>query len=278
MKKTNILLFSLVILLFNLPVMAQWPPFPTPNVPMTSSGEPDLNAPAPRTTWGDRDLSGIWERYGGFGGNQNSEDGEEEELDPNAPPQATFFDLGANMEDGLPYTQWALDLKTVRMANNMKDNPDALCLPIGYMQLHQHPQPHKIIQTPELIVMIWESNGGLRQIFMDGRALPDDDPLPWWYGYSIGRWEGDTLVVESNGFRDDVWLDVNGSPLTGTGKITERFTRDTFGHMTVDTTIEDPQSYTEAFTVRVEHGIMLDTDLFEFICNENEQSSQYFDP
>jgi len=146
------------------------------------------------------------------------------------------------------------------------------------MQLHQHPQPHKIIQTPELIVMIWESNGGLRQIFMDGRALPDDDPLPWWYGYSIGRWEGDTLVVESNGFRDDVWLDVNGSPLTGTGKITERFTRDTFGHMTVDTTIEDPQSYTEAFTVRVEHGIMLDTDLFEFICNENEQSSQYFDP
>lgn len=258
--------------------MAQWPPFPTPNVPMTSSGEPDLNAPAPRTTWGDPDLSGIWERYGGFGRNQNSEDGEEEELDPNAPPQATFFDLGANMEDGLPYTQWALDLKTVRMANNMKDNPDALCLPIGYMQLHQHPQPHKIIQTPELIVMIWESNGGLRQIFMDGRALPDDDPLPWWYGYSIGRWEGDTLVVESNGFRDDVWLDVNGSPLTGTGKITERFTRDTFGHMTVDTTIEDPQSYTEAFTVRVEHGIMLDTDLFEFICNENEQSSQYFDP
>ncbi len=278
MKKTNIILFSLVILLFNLPVMAQWPPFPTPNVPMTSSGEPDLDASAPRTSWGDPDLSGIWERYGGFGGNQNSEDGEEEELDPNAPPQATFFDLGANMEDGLPYTQWALDLKTARMANNMKDNPDALCLPIGYMQLHQHPQPHKIIQTPELIVMIWESNGGLRQIFMDGRALPDDDPLPWWYGYSIGRWEGDTLVVESNGFRDDVWLDVNGSPLTGTGKITERFTRDTFGHMTVDTTIEDPQSYTEAFTVRVEHGIMLDTDLFEFICKENEQSSQYFDP
>lgn len=275
MKKSNVILFSLIILLFNLPVMAQWPPFPTPNVPMTASGQPDLDAPAPRTPWGDPDLSGIWERYGGFGGNQ---DNEEEVLDPNAPAQATFFDLGANMEDGLPYTQWALDLKSERMANNMKDNPDALCLPIGYMQLHQHPQPHKIIQTPELIVMIWESNGGLRQIFMDGRALPDDDPLPWWYGYSIGRWEGGTLVVESNGFRDDVWLDVNGSPLTGTGKVTERFTRDTFGHMTVDTTIEDPQSYTEAFTVRVEHGIMLDTDLFEFICNENEQSSPYFDP
>ena len=126
--------------------------------------------------------------------------------------------------------------------------------------------------------MIWESNGGLRQIFMDGRSLPDNDPIPWWYGYSVGRWEGDTLVVETNGFRDDVWLDVNGSPLTGTGKITERFTRDTYGHMIVDTTIEDPQAYTQAFTVRVEHGIMLDTNLIEFICNENEQSSQYFDP
>ena len=84
--------------------------------------------------------------------------------------------------------------------------------------------------------------------------------------------------METNGFRDDVWLDVNGSPLTGTGKITERFTRDTYGHMIVDTTIEDPQAYTQAFTVRVEHGIMLDTNLIEFICNENEQSSQYFDP
>jgi hypothetical protein len=271
---TRLLQFILACLLLScLTAHAQWPPYPTPDVPLTADGKPDLDAPPPKTPWGDPDLSGIWERYGGFGGPAD----EEEPADPGAPPQATFFDLGANMENGLPYTDWARELKAARMADNMKDNPDAHCLPIGYMQLHQHPQPHKIIQTQDLIVMIWESNGGLRQIFLDGRELPDD-ALPWWYGYSVGHWEGDTLVVESNGFRDDVWLDVNGSPLTSGGKIIERYTRDSFGHMIVDVTIEDPMSYTEPFTVRVEHGIMLDTNLIEFICNENEMSSQFFDP
>jgi hypothetical protein len=271
MNKTLTSLILLIPLLMALPAWAQWPLYPTPDVPLTAEGEPDLDAPPPRTPWGDPDMSGIWERYRGFGADIENDD-------PNAPPQATFFDLGSNIEEGLPYTEWAKQLKEARMADNMKDNPDALCLPIGHMQLHQHPQPHKIIQTPDLIVMIWESNGGLRQVFMDGRSLPDNDPLPWWYGYSVGRWEGNTLVVETTGFRDDVWLDVNGSPLTVTGKITERFTRDTYGHMNVDVTIEDPQAYTQPFTVRVEHGIMLDTNLIEFICNENEQSSQYFDP
>ena len=164
------------------------------------------------------------------------------------------------------------------MAEDMKDNPDANCLPMGHMQLHGHPQPRKIVQTPDLIVMIWEGNQGLRQIFLDGRTLPDNDPQPWWYGYSIGYWEGDTLVVETAYLRDGGWLDVNGSPLTDKGKIIERFTRDTYGHMTVDVTIDDPTAYTEPFTVRVEHGIMLDTNLIEFICNENEKSTRYFDP
>lgn len=267
-------IFCILALIFPLQALSQWPSYPSSGVPLTADGNPDLDAPAPRTLWGDPDLSGIWERFGGFGGNSE----EEAPVDPDAPPQATFFNLGANMEGGLPYTDWAQQLLDARMANNMKDNPDAHCLPIGHMQLHQHPQPHKIIQTEDLIVMIWESNGGLRQVFMDGRSLPDNDPLPWWYGYSVGNWDGDTLVVETIGMRDDVWLDVNGSPLTTTGKITERFTRDSFGHMTVDVTIEDPKAYTEPFTVRVEHGIMLDTNLIEFICNENEQSSQYFDP
>ena len=106
------------------------------------------------------------------------------------------------------------------MADNQKDNPDANCLPMGFMQLHGHPQPRKIVQTPELIVIMYEGNQGLRQIFMDGRELPEvnEDLQPWWYGYSVGRWEGDTLVVESVGFRDDGWLDVYGSPLTERGQ------------------------------------------------------------
>lgn len=269
-------LVLLLSLLWQLPVQAQWPPYPTAGVPVDANGDPDLDAPAPRTAWGTPDFTGIWERYGGFGGQDGDADAT---VDPDAPPQATFFDLGANIEGGLPYTDRAMQVKEARMATNSKDNPDAHCLPIGYMQLHQHPQPHKIVQTEDLIVMIWESNGGLRQIFLDGRDLPaTDDVLPWWYGYSTGHWEGDTLVVESTGFRDDGWLDVNGSPLTNAGHITERYTRDTYGHMTVDVTIEDPKSYTRPFTVRVEHGIMLDTNLIEFICNENEMSSQFFDP
>lgn len=276
MKKILIRInLAAILALYAITASAQWPPYATANVPRTADGEPDLEAPTPRTADGKPDFSGIWERYGGFGA---SEQEEQEERPPGTPPAGTFFDLGANMEDGLPYLPWARDLKDQRMADGMKDNPDANCLPMGHMQLHLHPQPRKIIQLPDLIVMMWEGNSGLRQIFMDGRSLPDNDPQPWWYGYSIGHWEDDTLVVETTGFRDDVWLDVNGSPLTEKGKITERITRDNYGHMTIDITIEDTTAYTEPFTVRVEHGIMLDTNLIEFICIENEQSVRYFDP
>ena len=254
---------------------AQWPPYPTANVPRTADGEPDLAAPTPRTAWGTPDLSGIWDRFGGFG---QAEQNADAAVPTDAPPAATFFDLGSNIEGGLPYRPWARELMEQRVADGMKDNPDANCLPMGHMQLHLHPQPRKIIQQEDLIVMIWEGNQGLRQIFLDGRPSPDNDPQPWWYGYSIGHWEGDTLVVETTHLRDGGWLDVNGSPLTDQGRIIERFTRDNYGHMIVDVTIIDDTAYTEPFTVRVEHGIMLDTNLIEFICNENEKSTRYFDP
>ena len=168
-------------------------------------------------------------------------------------------------------------MKKKRAADNGKDNPDAHCLPIGLMQLHLHPQPRKIIQTPDVIVIMYEAQGEVRQIFTDGRPVPKNDPQPWWRGYSVGHWEGDTLVVETVGFRDDVWLDVNGSPLTNTGKITERFKRLNYGNLQIDITVEDPKSYTKPFTVRVNQKIMLDTDLIEFVCNENEKSSRYYD-
>lgn len=273
MLKFAILIFALT--LTGKTALSQWPPHPTPDVPRTADGEPDLDAPPPRTPWGTPDLSGIWERYGGFAGD---EERARAAPDSGGPPLATFFDLGANFDNGLPYQDWARELRDQRVADGMKDNPDANCLPMGHMQLHLHPQPRKIIQLPELIVMIWEGNSGLRQIFLDGRSLPDNDPQPWWYGYSTGYWDGDTLVVETIHIRDGGWLDVNGSPLTDQGRIVERFTRDTYGHMTIDVTIDDPSAYTEPFTVRIEHGIMLDTNLIEFICNENEKSTRYFDP
>lgn len=163
------------------------------------------------------------------------------------------------------------------MADESKDNPDAYCLPMGHMQFHSHVQPRKIIQTPEVIVILYEGNAGVRQIFTDGRPSPDNDPLPWWYGYSVGTWEGDTLVVETTHLRDDGWLDYNGTPLTDEGKITERFRRVNYGTMEIDVTIDDPKAYTEPFTVRVEHRIMPYTSLIEFVC-ENEKSTRYFDP
>jgi len=250
------------------PLSAQWPDYPTRNVPRTPDGEPDLNGPVPRTSWGTVDLSGIWARQSG-GGN--------DEEDANAIPQATFFDIGANLEGGTPYTPWAEELRAERMANDMRDNPDAHCLPIGHMQLHLHPQPRRMVQTEDLLVIIYESNYGLREIFLDGRPAPDNNPIPWWYGYSRGWWEGDTLVVETTHFRDGGWLDVNGSPLTGEGTITERFTRTEFGHLEIVVTVDDPKAYTEPFTVQVDQEIMVDTALIEFICNENERSTEYFD-
>jgi hypothetical protein len=278
----------------------QWPDYPTRGVPRTKDGMPDLTAPTPRTADGKPDLTGLWEgaRGGGGGqrgaagaGGQRGAAGAQTPAPPNAPPAAqpqttvgapgapplaTFFNLGAGFKEGLPYTPWAAELRKTRTAANAKDNPDAHCLPIGLTQLHLHPQPRKIIQTPDVIVIMYEAQGEVRQIFTDGRSLPDNDPQPWWRGYSVGRWEGDTLVVETTGFRDDVWLDVNGSPLTTTGKMTERFTRSNFGSLQIDITIEDPKAYTKPFTVRVNQRIMVDTDLIEFVCNENERSSKHY--
>jgi hypothetical protein len=286
------------------PATAQWPNYPTQNVPRKADGTPNLTAPAPRSADGKPDLSGLWEIYlnaiaaapppgeaSPSRSLQESADGNDEDnqlglrvntppVDPNSPPRATFFDIGANIEGGPPFQQWARDLRGERMADNQKDNPDANCLPMGFMQLHLHPQPRKIVQTPELIVIMYEGNQGLRQIFMDGRDLPevDENLQPWWYGYSVGRWEGDTLVVESAGFRDDGWLDVFGSPLTERGKLIERWRRPEFGRLEIDVTVDDPKAYTKPFTVRVDHQILLDQDLIEFICNENEKSVRHYDP
>jgi len=199
-------------------------------------------------------------------------------FDPNGPPVATFFEAGGNMEGGLPYTPWAQDLKKARMAVQAKNNPDANCMPMGFLQFHQQPQPRKIIQTPKLILIEYEANYGLRHIYLDGRKLPPQgEPQPWWYGYSVGHWEGDTLVVETNNLRGaedsdfDGWLDVNGSPYSQQAKFTERFRRPAFGRLQIDVTLEDAKAYTKPWTVRVDQRIMPDEEPIEFICNENQQ-------
>lgn len=257
------------------PIFAQWSTYPTPG-PRTQDGKIDLAAPPPRTAEGKPDFSGLWEPARGAGGRGGeSMNGTlplpfEIPSSPGDPPVAQFFNIGAGFKEGLPFTTWAAQLRAQRKGNNNKDNPDAACLPLGLTQLHMHPQPRKIVQTPREIVILYEANGNTRQILTDGRPLPGRDATPWWYGYSVGHWDGDTLVIETTGFRDDVWLDVEGSPLTNTGKITERWRRIKFGLMQIDITIEDPKAYTKPFTVRVNHQLMPDTSLMEFVCEERD--------
>jgi hypothetical protein len=263
-------------------LFAQWPPYPTPGVPKTADGKPNLNGPTPRTPDGKPDLSGVWDYTRPPG--TPAPERPPQEATPSAPAdgniiplfvrRSQFWNLGASFKDGLPFQPWAAELHRQRVATNSKDNPDAHCLPLGIMQLHTHGQPRKMIQTPGVIVIIYEANSGLRQIFTDGRPLPKD-PQPWWYGYSTGKWEGDTLVVETSGFRDLGWLDVEGSPLTDQGKIIERFRRPDFGHLEIEVTIDDPKAYTKPWTVTVYQRLMLDTELIEFICQENDRDGPH---
>lgn len=259
---------------------AQWPDYKTPGVPRTADGKQDMKGPTPRTADGKPDLSGIWQytrppgtpppappptpSAAGAGG----------EIIPAGVRTSQFWNLGASFKDGLPFQPWAAELHRQRVASNSEDNPDAHCLPLGVMQLHTHGQPRKMIQTPGVIVIIYEANSGLRQIFTDGRPLPKD-PEPWWYGYSVGKWDGDTLVVESTNFRDLGWLDVEGSPLTESGKIIERFRRPDYGHLEIEVSIDDPKAYTKPWTVKVYQRILPDTELIEFVCGENERDDRH---
>ena len=247
---------------------AQWPKFPTPG-PKTADGKVDLKGPTPRTADGTPDLSGVWETIQGRRGGGPAPVAAEGtgELPPSGP---IFGNVGDQTPGGAPYQPWAAELVKKRMADNMKDNPDAHCLPMGNMQFHNHPQPRKIVQTQGMIFIIYEANSGLRQIFTDGRPLPSKDADPSWYGYSVGKWEGDTLVVETIGFRDDGWLDINGHPLTGAGRTIERFRRPNYGSLEIDVTVDDPKAYTRPWTVRINQHIMLDTELIEFICEDRD--------
>ena len=147
---------------------------------------------------------------------------------------------------------------------------------MGFLQTHTHSQPRRIVQTKDDVIIIYEANQGLRQILTDGRSLPED-PNPQWEGYSVGRWDGDTLVVESNGFRDEGWLDVNGSPFTSALRLTERYRRVNYGRMEIDLTINDPKAYMQPFTIRVNWRLEPEQQLIEFICHENNLSKEHYD-
>ena len=277
--KLRLVVFPVLLLaMATAPVSAQWPRHATPGVPKAADGTLDLTGLAPKTADGRPDLSGLWQNVmtfprtdsvSGTGGSPNA--------DGTIPVIMTlFWNVKYGLKEPVPLRPWAADLQRQREADNNKDNPDALCLPMGFMQFHTHPQPRKIVQTPTLLLIMYEANSGLRQIFLDGRSLPSNDPQPWWYGYSVGRWEGDTLVVETTGLRDGGWLDVVGTPFTDAAKVTERFRRPNFGSLEIQVTVDDQKAFTKPWTVTINQRLMLDTELIEFICNENNLDAHHY--
>jgi hypothetical protein len=229
------------------PLTAQWLKEPTRGIPRTKDGKPDLNAPAPRAADGKPDLSGLWR------------------FDPGAYSGNIVADL--KPADIQP---WADHLYKQRMEDLGKDDPGQFkCLPQGPRATYGGAGWGRIIQTPSLIAILFE-NLSYRQIFLDGRALPDD-LHPSFMGYSVGRWEGDTLVVESRGFKDTIWLDFGGHPHTEDLRIVERFRRTDFGHIELKATFEDPKAYNKPWTIEVKVEFMPDTEMLEYVCNENEK-------
>jgi hypothetical protein len=250
--------------LATLPAAAQWPRRLSLNIPLTASGQPNPDAPSPRTAEGKPDFTGVWVGITGPAGRRPINP-------PPGPPIAVYREVGQNLPDGLPVTPYGLELLKRRIATSGAANPEARCLPMGIVQLHTQDAPRKFVQTPDLLLVLYEAGAETRQIFTDGRPSPPRSVQPWWNGYSVGHWEGDDLVVTTTNFRDGGWLDLIGSPLTDAATVTERFRRPHYAEMQIDVTVEDPKAYTRPFSVRIYQALVLGDELIEYVCLENQR-------
>jgi hypothetical protein len=247
------LLVTVLLTSLTAPVAAQWFDFKAPGVPRLPDGKVNMSAPAPRTADGKPDLSGVWQA------GRASQYGLDYDVTQNLKP-----------EDVQP---WARALRFKRAQDFRKDSPLAHCMPVSVPFLNFRGLS-QIVQTPKLIVVLHESpNSPHRNIYMDGRELPKD-PNPTWLGYSVGKWDGDTLVITSIGFNELGWLDVDGNPQTESLKLTERLTRKDFGHLSYDLTFDDPKVFTKPFTLHMDKTFAADTDILEDVC-ENEKSGAH---
>ena len=261
---------------------AQWFTYPSPRAPRTAAGKVDLAAAAPRLPNGKPDLSGVWMTDDPLCAIRGvASISELLKLNPRTlkcpPTTATFsrqsVNLGIDMPGGLPYQPWLAKLVDERTANQSLDDPHIRCLPDFFVRAYGLPHFLKFSQTPDLLLMLNEYNGTYRQVFTDGRPLPVD-PNPSWQGYSTASWDGDTVVVDSAGFRDDLWLDWAGSMVTGAGKVRERIKRIDFGHLEIEITVDDPKAYTRPWSVTFRQQFAADTELIDEICAENERFVQ----
>lgn len=240
-----------ILTLVVLPLPAQWLNQPTAGIPRTADGKPNLSATAPKASDGKPDLSGLW-RLG------------------------VEIGIGANITAELPpgdIQPWVAALSRQRLGDFGKDDPEITgCRPGGPRHITRAGLA-KIIQTPELIVILYEDLA-YRQIFLDGRRIPAD-PNPNWMGYSVGHWDGDTLVVESAGFNDRTWLDFAGHAHTEALRMTERYRRRDFGHLDLQVTLDDPKAYAKPWTVSAGGSLAADTELLEYVCSENEKDQRH---
>jgi hypothetical protein len=233
---------------------AQWDPYPQKNVPRTTDGKVDLNGAARKGVDGKPDFSGFWMP---------------------ADNVRHLLNLASDLKpEELPLTPWAADVLKERIDNNGKDHPGVSCLPSGIPEKLNIPDGLKVVQTPDVMVFLYESRTIYRQVFLDGRPLPKN-AQPTWMGYSVGHWEGDTLVVETIGQNGKTWLDMRGTPGTESLRVIERYTRTNIGRMNIDVTIDDPKAYTKPWTVKLAWRLVPDTDLIESICEENNKDKPH---
>jgi hypothetical protein len=270
MARAVVAALGLALIAAAVPAFGQWLKYPTDGVPRKPDGKPNLAAPAPRLPDGKPDFSGVW-----HAGNRV----------PCTPEISRFIDcgseiggskltldLGLDLPGGsLPYQPWAADLKKQRTADFSRDDPHVRCLPDTVPRMWTLPHLTKAVHSSKLLVLLYEVNAMYRQIFIDGRPFPAD-MNPTWNGYSVGHWEGDTLVVETRGFRDNLWIDMNGSSMSDAAKMTERIRRPNFGTLDIALTIDDRKTYTKPFTVTLTQTLEVDTDLADEFCLENEKS------
>jgi len=269
-NRSGALLLAIVALI-GMPSLGfgQWLKYPTDGVPKNADGTPNRNAPTPRLPTGKPDFSGLW--HATAPGRCGAAAGQFIECGVEIGGSPLGGNLGRNLPEGLPYLPHAAKLAKERRADDSRDDPHVRCLPDNPPRAWTLPHLTKIMQTPKQLALLYEVNAMYRQIFTDGRPFPED-PVPTWNGYSVGSWEGDTLVVRTQGFRNDLWIDTGGSPMSDVAKMTERISRPNYGTLDIELTIDDPKNYTKPFTVKLSQHIELDTELVDEFCLENEKS------
>src|SRR5262249_16859560 len=239
-------LFNIVVFLLSISSLgAQWLKIPLPGIPRTPDGKPNLSPPAPRTAEGRPDFSGVW----GF----------------DAGPSLFYIPGDLKPDEIQPWAREAAQQQSENLFRN--DQPG--CYPEGPRFNHFLALPNKIVQTPALM-MVMAENLTYRQIFLDGRTLPEV-VTPSFMGYSVGHWEGDTVVVETIGYTDSTKLDLAGYPHSENLRLTERYRRLDFGHMEIQETFSDPAIYSRPLTVTVKATLVPDTELLEYVCSQNEK-------